>query len=306
MAEHQIAGRNTQPLISVYMPTFNRSQMVQRAIASVLAQDYPHFELLIVDDCSSDDTWEVLNRLYGNDSRIRLFRQETGQGACAARNLAIKAAAGDFVTGLDDDDEFLPHRLSSMMASYDDQYSCVCTSYFWDYGSVRKRLYPEQKVVRLPELLDVHCLSNQALVRKSRMLAQGGFDEQLAAFQDYDMWLRMVAAYGPALRLSEATYVVHVGHELGRITTSPKRLNAQAQFVEKHRGLMNERNLHNQAFYRRTMQNLPMSLAELLSSFRYGLVESKVRYYFKHKLAWAIKLRKQILNKGIKGLFDHK
>jgi hypothetical protein len=76
--------------------------------------------------------------------------------------------------------------------------------------------------------------------------------------------------------------------------------------VEKHRGLMNERNLHNQAFYRRTMQNLPMSVGELLSSFRYGLVESKVRYYFKHKLAWAIKLRKQILNKGIKGLFGHK
>lgn len=306
MAEHQIAGRDTHPLISVYMPTFNRSQMMQRAVASVLAQDYPNFELLIVDDCSSDDTWEVLNRLYGEDNRIRLFRQEKGQGACAARNLAIKAAAGDFVTGIDDDDEFLPHRLSGMMANYDDQYSCICTSYFWDYGSVRKQLYPEQKIVRLPELLDAHCLSNQALVRKSRMLAQGGFDEQLAAFQDYDMWLRMVAAYGPALRLSDASYVVHVGHELGRITTSPKRLNAQAQFVEKHRALMNDRNLHNQAFYRRTMQNLPMSLAELLSSCRYGLVESKVRYYLKHRLAWAIRLRKQILNKGIKGLFGHK
>ena len=82
--------------------------------------------------------------------------------------------------------------------------------------------------------------------------------------------------------------------------------NAQAQFVEKHRALMNERNLHNQAFYRRTMQNLPMSLGELLSSCRYGLVESKVRYYLKHRLAWAIRLRKQILNKGIKGLFGHK
>ncbi len=294
------------PLISVYMPTFNRSQMVQRAIASVLAQDYPHVELLIVDDCSTDDTWPVLQQLYGDHPQIRLFRQEKGQGACAARNLAIKAAAGEFVTGLDDDDEFLPNRLSSLMASYDDQYSCVCSSYFWDYGSIRKQLYPEGKVVRLPEVLDVHCLSNQALVRKSRMLAQGGFDEQLAAFQDYDMWLRMVAAYGPALRLAEATYVVHVGHELGRITTSPKRLNAQAQFVEKHRHLMNERNLHNQAFYRRTMQQLPMSLAELISSCRYGLVESKVRYYFKHKVLWLIKLRKEFLSKGIKGLFGGK
>jgi glycosyltransferase involved in cell wall biosynthesis len=297
---------NPQPLISVYMPTYNRSQMMQRAVNSVLAQDYPNVELLIVDDCSQDDTWQVLNDLYGQHPRIRLFRQEVGRGACAARNMAIKAAAGEFVTGLDDDDEFLPNRLSSMMAAYDDQYSCVCTSYFWDYGSVRKQLYPVGKVVRLPEVLDVHCLSNQALVRTSRMLAQGGFDETLAAFQDYDMWLRMVAAYGPALRLGEASYVVHVGHELGRITTSPKRLNAQAQFVEKHRPLMNERNLQNQAFYRQTMLQTPMTFSELLKQCRFGLVESKVRYYLKHRLQWFIRLRKELLAKGVKGIFKSK
>lgn len=294
------------PLISVYMPTYNRSSMMQRAIASVLAQDYPHFELLIVDDCSSDDTWQVLQDKYGQHPQIRLFRQERGQGACAARNLAIKAAAGEFVTGIDDDDEFLPNRLSSMLAAYDDQYSCVVSGYFWDYGSVRKALYTERKIIRLPEVLDVHCLSNQALVRTSRMLAQGGFDETLAAFQDYDMWLRMVAAYGPALRLAEATYVVHVGHELGRITTSPKRLNAHLQFVEKHRHLMNERNLHNQMFYRKTMLQEPMSLAELLKSCRYGLLETKVRYYLKHHIQWLIKVRKQLLSKGFKGLFRSK
>lgn len=295
-----------QPLISVYMPTYNRSQMMQRAVASVLAQDYPHFELLIVDDCSSDDTWQVLQTLYGQHPKIRLFRQPQGQGACAARNLAIKAAAGEFVTGIDDDDEFLPNRLSSMLAAYDDQYSCVVSGYFWDYGSIRKALYTEHKVIRLPEVLDVHCLSNQALVRTSRMLAQGGFDETLAAFQDYDMWLRMVAAYGPALRIAAPTYVVHVGHELGRITTSPKRLNAQAQFVEKHRHLMNERNLQNQAFYRKTMLQQPLSLAELVSACRYGLVETKVRYYLKHHIQWLIKVRKQLLSKGIKGLFGQK
>lgn len=293
-----------QPLISVYMPTFNRSQMMHRAILSVLAQDYPHFELLIVDDCSKDDTWEQLQQHYGEHPKIRLFRQEQGQGACAARNLAIKAAHGEFVTGIDDDDEFLPDRLSSMMAAYDDQYSCVCSGYLWDYGSTRKALYTEHKVVRLPELLDAHCLSNQALVRTSRMLAQGGFDETLAAFQDYDMWLRMVAAYGPALRLAHASYIVHVGHELGRITTSPKRLNAQAQFVEKHRALMNERNLQNQAFYRKTMTGEPMRLTELVASWRFGLFKTKLRYYLRQKFQGLNQLRKRVLAKGIKGLFS--
>ena len=60
---------NSQPLISVYMPTYNRSQMMQRAVNSVLAQDYPNVELLIVDDCSQDDTWQVLNELYGPNTQ---------------------------------------------------------------------------------------------------------------------------------------------------------------------------------------------------------------------------------------------
>lgn len=306
MPQMPFSSNERYPLISVYMPTYNRSQMVPRAIESVLAQDYPNFELLIVDDCSPDDTWQMLQQRYGDHPKIRLFRQPQGRGACAARNMAIKAAAGEFVTGIDDDDEFLPDRLSSMMAAYDDQYSCVCTSYFWDYGTMRKQLYPEQRVIALPEVLDVHCLSNQALVRTSRMLAQGGFDESLAAFQDYDMWLRMVAAYGPALRLGHASYIVHVGHELGRITTSPKRLNAQEQFVEKHRHLMNERNLQNQAFYRLSMQQLPFSTLELIRSSRHGLIETKLRYFLRLKLQWLMALRKQILNKGIKGIFNRK
>ncbi|MFC4656655.1 MULTISPECIES: glycosyltransferase [Rheinheimera] len=294
------------PLISVYMPTYNRAEMSQRAIDSVLAQDYPNLELLVVDDASRDDTWAVLNQRYGTDPRVRLFRQASGQGACAARNLAIAEAKGEFVTGIDDDDEFLPNRLSSLYQAYDDQFAFVCSSYFWDYGSHRKQLYPDQAQIGLAELLDVHVLSNQVLVKRARMLAQGGFDVQLAAFQDYDMWIRLVAAYGKALRLAEATYVVHVGHELGRITTSPKRLAAQSYFMEKHLPLMNERNKQNQLFYRLVMEQQKLSFPALLFFCRYGLWGTKIRYYLKQKLHWLIKLRQQLLTKGIKGLFSGK
>lgn len=294
------------PLISVYMPTYNRAQMAKRAIDSVLAQDYPNFELLIVDDASKDNTWQVLNECYGTNPKVRLFRQETGQGACAARNLAISAAQGEFVTGIDDDDEFLVNRLSSLWAAYDDRFAFVCSSYVWNYGTHSKTLYGEQAEVGLAELLDAHVLSNQVLVKRARMLAQGGFDTKLAAFQDYDMWIRLVAAYGSALRIAEATYVVHVGHELGRITTSPKRLAAQSYFVEKHTHLMSDRNRQNQAFYRFAMEQRPMRFKDLLSFCRSGLWRLKIRYYAKQKLQWAIKLRQQVLSKGLKGLFKRK
>ena len=291
------------PLISVYMPTFNRVNMAIRAIESVLAQDYPQLELLVVDDASTDDTWQVLTNKYINDDRVRLFRQHTGQGACAARNRAIEEARGEFVTGIDDDDEFLPQRLSSLFNAYDDKYSCVCSGYIWDYGTVQKQLYTSRRVVTLPELLDLHTLSNQALVRRERMLQLGGFDVSLAAFQDYDMWVRVVHAFGPALRIATPSYKVNVGHELGRITNSPKRLDAHKQFVAKHRGLMSERNLQNQMFYRQSMEHIPLRLTQFLSSCRYGLVRLKWRYYLKHRLGLLSRWRIKMFSKGLFGLF---
>ncbi len=291
------------PLISVYMPTYNRAQMACRAIDSVLAQDYANFELIVVDDASKDDTFAVLSKRYGKDERVRILRQAQGQGACAARNRAISEARGDFVTGLDDDDEFLPQRLSQLYAAYDDRYSCVCSAYIWDYGTMRKTLFAERATVSLSELLDLHTLSNQALVKRERMLALGGFDVSLAAFQDYDMWVRVVEAYGPALRLAEPSYKVNVGHELGRITNSPKRIDAHQQFVAKHRALMSERNLQNQMFYRLTMQQQPLPLADMLKLFRFGLVKVKWRYFLKHKMAVLSQLRLRVMSKGLRGLF---
>ncbi|MDX3773499.1 glycosyltransferase [Chromatiaceae bacterium AAb-1] len=300
---NQSRNEQSMPLISVYMPTYNRVEMAVRAIESVLAQDYPNLELLVVDDASTDNTWTVLTNKYINDDRVRFFRQNPGQGACAARNRAITEARGEFVTGIDDDDEFLPHRLSSLYAAWDDKYSCVCSAYIWDYGTVRKTLYAEQKVVGLSELLDLHTLSNQALVKRERMLALKGFDQGLAAFQDYDMWVRVVLAYGPALRIGDASYKVNVGHELGRITNSPKRLDAHKQFVAKHRALMSERNLQNQMFYRMMMEQKPLSLTQLLQLSRYGLVKLKWRYYLKQKLALLSRWRIRLFSKGLSGLF---
>lgn len=290
------------PLISVYMPTYNRAQMACRAIDSVLAQDYPNFELIVVDDASKDHTFEHLSKRYANEPRVRILRQEQGQGACAARNRAIAEARGEFVTGLDDDDEFLPQRLSRLYAAYDDQLSMVCSAYIWDYGTFSKTLFAKEAIISLSELLDLHTLSNQALVKRERMLALGGFDTSLAAFQDYDMWVRVVAAYGPAKRIADASYKVNVGHELGRITDSPKRMDAHQQFVAKHRPQMSERNLQNQMFYRLTMQKKPLALSELLGLCRYGLLGLKWRYYLKHKVSWFSALRLRLMNKGLRGL----
>ena len=100
----------TAPSISVVLTTHNRASLFSRAIASVLQQSWGDFELLVVDDCSTDNTEELMQTY--TDSRIRYVRQAQNRGVSAARNTGVQAARADYVSFLDDDDEYLPEFLA--------------------------------------------------------------------------------------------------------------------------------------------------------------------------------------------------
>lgn len=114
------------PLVSIYMPTHNRLHLLKRAVASVLAQTYQYYELLIVDDGSIDGTWDYLQELSSHEPKVRIFRSAVASGACAARNVAINEAQGELITGLDDDDEFLVDRLETLVKAYTPDCAFVC------------------------------------------------------------------------------------------------------------------------------------------------------------------------------------
>jgi len=103
-----------RPFISVVIPTFNRAQQVQVALRSVLAQTYAEFEVIVVDDGSTDTTQEVVERFVGEQNgtgkQVRFFSQ-SNQGPSAARNKGIVEARGDWIAFLDSDDQLLPETL---------------------------------------------------------------------------------------------------------------------------------------------------------------------------------------------------
>ncbi len=103
---------NNMPLVSVYVPTYNRIELLKRALTSVLSQSYQNIEVIIVDDKSSDGTQEFLTGMAKQDNRVKPILKEQNSGACISRNLAIESAEGEFITGLDDDDYFLPGRIA--------------------------------------------------------------------------------------------------------------------------------------------------------------------------------------------------
>lgn len=286
-----------RPKVTVYMPTHNRCELISRAIDSVLAQDYPNIELIIVDDGSSDNTWQRLEELSQQHPIIRIFRHEQPKGACAARNLALEHATGSLMTGLDDDDEFLPHRISHLVANFDEGYAFVCTGFLWHYGKRTRAVDATSKIITLAEQLNYNYATNQVLVAKDRLAAVGGFDTEFVACQDYDTWTRLILTFGKAKRIAGSSYVIHRDDAVERITEPTNWLRGHQQYLDKHGHLMSHINKKNQLFRRLIAKRQVLSFFMLPAQLRAGLVSQKIRYFLSSNFSGLAKLRKRLLSR---------
>ncbi|WP_286233194.1 glycosyltransferase [Thalassotalea sediminis] len=287
----------TLPLVSVYMPTKNRVELLSRAIESVLAQTYPNIELHIVNDGSTDGTYQYLQSLADEHDNIFVYHHGESKGACAARNFAIKQANGEFVTGLDDDDLYLPNRIQTLVDVYDDKYAFVCTGMWWDYGKRKRLIDNKEKVITLYEQLSYNEATSQILVKTERVLAVGGFDESFVACQDYDLWTRLMVKYGDAFRKGDATYIVNDTAATERMIGNPKSVQGYHQFMAKHKTLMNNKNIKNQEFMVLRRQRKPMPLTMLLTQLFAGHFKAKVRYFLSSNFS-SVKRLHQTIFKG--------
>ena len=106
----------SEKLVSIIMPAYRCSRFLPLSVASVQAQTWRSWELLIADDCSPDDTYSVASSLAEKDSRIRLLRTAENSGPAAARNLALSKARGNYIAFLDSDDLWKPEKLERQIA----------------------------------------------------------------------------------------------------------------------------------------------------------------------------------------------
>ena len=179
-----------QPLISIVLPVYNGEQDLAQAIQSVLDQTYPHWELLIVDDASSDNTPQIAQRYAETDTRIRYLRHTQNKKLPAALNTGFRAAQGTFFTWTSDDNLYRPHALETLL-EFLLQHPQVDVVYS-DYTA----LYEEQNVSRRITVQPPRFLVRKSVVgacflhRREVYDVLGGYDEQLFLVEDYDFWLR--------------------------------------------------------------------------------------------------------------------
>lgn len=229
------------PLITIYLPTHNRVKNLKRAVNSILIQDHTNWELIIVNDGSRDQTEEYLEELATADSRIKVFHNELAMGACVARNIAINEAQGEFITGLDDDDEFTSDRLSYFLENWRDEYASLCTPVtICNNNNLCEHNYFIGEL-SLNDLLVINKVGNQLFCKTDDLKKIGGFDPDFKAWQDYDTWIRFFKAFGKGLKLPKSTYLQYEEQNEISITRSPNRLIGFEQFINKHSSLLDEK-----------------------------------------------------------------
>ena len=185
------------PKVSVIIPTHNRANYLPAAIQSVLEQTFQDFELIVVDDASSDNTAAVVKSF--TDSRISFSRLDANRGGSAARNQGILTATADYLAFLDDDDEWAPDKLARQVQILDEaskDVGAVYTGYVMiepKESRVVGRRVPVKRGDILTDLLEGNCVGTTStlLMRRVCFDRVGLFDETLPSFQDHDMWIRV-------------------------------------------------------------------------------------------------------------------
>ena len=189
------------PLVSVVIPTFNRWPLVAEAVNSVLAQSYRDFEVIVVDDGSTDATASQLAKLA---SRLKLFVTER-RGVSAARNFGVSQSRGRYIAFLDSDDLWLRRKLERQTRFMDEhpEFHICQTDEIW----IRKGVRVNPRAIHQKTSGDIFkrslelCLVSPSAVMMTRALFDrtGGFDEAFPVCEDYDLWLRISAQHQVAL-----------------------------------------------------------------------------------------------------------
>ena len=254
-------GRNEGLIqVSAVIPTYNRLSTLKRALDSVLRQEGPSFEILVVDDGSRDATRHLVEGTPSVKVQTQYFYQ-TNRGPSAARNLGIQHARGRFIAFLDSDDEWLPGKLKAQLDFFErNPDSLICqTEEIWIRDG--RRVNPMKKHKKQGGLIFERCLAlsvvspSAVMMRREFFDEVGLFDESLPVCEDYDLWLRASARF-PIGLIDKAFVVKYGGHtdQLSRRLPimDQYRIRSLLKFLRGGSGTAEQRELAAQELIRKS------------------------------------------------------
>ena len=229
-------------MVSVIIPTYKRSDFLVRAIYSVVNQTYKNVEIIVVDDNTEGDNFRIATkkRIFNDFAKlpIKYIEHEYNKGLPAARNTGIKAATGDLIAFLDDDDEWLPLKLEKqveLLTSLPENYGLVSCGWnlIHSVGNYKKEVYPNFRG-DLSKVLAVNHFSppSMILVKKPFLELVQGFDEDFRWRQDVELYFRL--SNYCLFEFVEECLVNYYYHEGSMSTNYEQKLKAVDLFIKKH------------------------------------------------------------------------
>jgi len=235
------------PLVSIVITTFNRRELVQKAIRSALAQTYTNFDLHVVDDGSTDGTGETIKYHFGEKERFFYCRHEVSHGLSAARNTGISRSLGEYLAFLDDDDEWKPDSLDKRVGASEALGLEPREKLGVVYSGCEVRIPHEKQVnFNMPAIdgdiaacirtHDLSTIPSTGLFSRKALEQINGFDETLVSSVDHDLWMSLANHGFHALAVHEALTVTYIRkNSKSMVSDTMPRIQGVEQYLKKWR-----------------------------------------------------------------------
>ena len=199
-------------LVSIIMPNYNSANYIVNTVNSVLLQTYSNWELIIVDDCSTDNSLEIINQF--NDARIKVYKTDVNSGAATARNIAIEKAQGDWIAFLDSDDIWISDKLEKQLKfMVENDYSFTYTSYLVVDSSLQEinRFEPKKDSCSYKDILKHNSIGCLTVIYNAKKIGKFYMPVEAVKREDLACWLSILknGETGYCLREDLAKYVIH-------------------------------------------------------------------------------------------------
>ncbi len=225
-----------EPLVSVIIPTYNRKNTILASVNSVLNQTYKNIELIVVDDCSTDDTEKTVKSI--DDSRIKYIKLEKNSGACVARNKGIEVSQGQFIAFNDSDDLWLPEKINRQIDFLNKKNADIVLCKMECRTPENKFIhnFPNIKLdkkISYKELLKYNSASTQTIFGKADCFKEIFFDATMPRLQDWDEVLHLSQKFKV---FYQNEILVHTFFQKDSISTHPEKgVFAMEKLLEKHK-----------------------------------------------------------------------
>lgn len=210
------------PIVSIIMPLYNAEKYVEQAIRSVISQTYKDWELIVVDDCSSDSSASIVERIAKDDERITILQTDKPSGSpTLPRNMAIEVARGRFIAFLDSDDMWKPEKLEEQLPLFDGKDIKIVFSYYQKMdsnGIVGNRVVKSPSKITYNELLKGNVIGNLTGIYDTQITGKHYFEH--VGHEDYVYWLHILREGGFAAN----TQRVHAVYRLTQNSISRNKL----------------------------------------------------------------------------------